>query len=450
CKQSLNSKELSACLLGGSLNLELGRAYWPKAKEKAMVEDLGRDFAPKSLGLALDLGTTNICYAVVALKGDKSGKILKTGQFLNPQAGAGSDVISRLALAQKPAGLQALSLVVRNEIKSRLLRDNPELFQSICLAANPAMLEIFLEREVRGLAMAPYFLSHLGHEVVHLPNWPPIYVPPLCGPYLGSDISLGLLALSKEQLDPPFFLADLGTNAEFLLKTKEGELYLASVPMGPAVEGIGMRCGKMAGAGVLTSFELTPKGLVGLAQGESCAKATGISATGYFSLLALLRKHGLLTSAGHLVQHPPLPLWHSLWAKLKQQNGRRLLPLPEGVFLDAHDLEEMLKVVAAFKVTFNFLLQHAGLKSWELKQVFFSGALGSYLAPSDLEEIGLLPRGLASKTKALGNTALQGAVKLLLDPKLATELKKTISKAEVLNVTSEPTFQDDFVSAMHF
>ena len=44
----------------------------------------------------------------------------------------------------------------------------------------------------------------------------------------------------------PLLLADMGTNGEFVLLRAGLPPLLASVPLGPALEGIGLRCGGIA------------------------------------------------------------------------------------------------------------------------------------------------------------------------------------------------------------
>lgn len=60
----------------------------------------------RELALAVDLGTTSVYWR--ALETD-SGAAVALGHFLNPQAGAGADVVSRLAVAREPGGRARLA-----------------------------------------------------------------------------------------------------------------------------------------------------------------------------------------------------------------------------------------------------------------------------------------------------------------------------------------------------
>ena len=130
--------------------------------------------------------------------------------------------------------------------------------ERLVLAANTAMTDIFLDRDISGLCAAPYRRSHAGGCGLTVEGLPPLLIPPLPAPFVGGDISAGLLRLLADGLPRPLLLADLGTNGELALVDARGRLWLASVPLGPALEGIGPQCGRMAGPGSITRFEVSP------------------------------------------------------------------------------------------------------------------------------------------------------------------------------------------------
>ncbi len=398
----------------------------------------------RDLLLALDLGTTSVCWQLVTTNGD----VQASNHFLNPQACVGSDVISRLAYAQVPVKRKQLAELVREAIVqdvSRYTRFSE--IRLLCLAANTAMAEIFLDSDVRGLASAPYRLVHRGHEYLHLQKFPPVYLPPLPGPFLGSDVSAGLAEMLARDLPKPWLLVDLGTNAEFALMTDE--LYLASVPMGPAVEGIGMRCGQLAGEDVITAFTLGPSGLVGQCPQQSLAPS-GISATGYFSLLSQLVRVKLVDASGHFLRGQAMPVLSKISAKVSPYHGVERLDLGSGLFLEARDVEELLKVKAAFATALHFLLKAAGLQARQLSKIFLAGALGEHVQPKDLETLGFFPQGLAEKIVPCGNSALMGAARLAVSMPLRDALFALCQGAHVLTLTDEADFQQSFFAAMHF
>ncbi|MBR4741588.1 MAG: hypothetical protein IK079_01645, partial [Desulfovibrio sp.] len=102
--------------------------------------------AESCVGLGLDLGTTNVCWQAVRLD---TMQTLAQGSFLNPQSGMGSDVVQRLLMAQNCTVRHLMAELVRKQI--RILCAELGDVQKICLVANTAMTDIFLEREVANL-----------------------------------------------------------------------------------------------------------------------------------------------------------------------------------------------------------------------------------------------------------------------------------------------------------
>ena len=85
----------------------------------------------------------------------------------------------------------------------------------------------------------------------------------------------------------------------------------------------------------------------------------GISATGYLSLLALLLRLGCLDADGHF-RTPASPLARRVAPPPQQARTGLRLPLPYGQWLAAADVEELLKVKAAFSQALEALLRAAG------------------------------------------------------------------------------------------
>lgn len=414
----------------------------------------------ESVVLGVDLGTTSLQWRALAVDaaGDAPGRVLAGGSLLNPQAGAGADVMSRLAYARTPEGLATLGHLARDAVRAiveRLAGDGLAPLR-VCVAANTAMTDIFLGRDVTGLCAAPYRRSHAGGCTVELSGLPPVIIPPLPAPFVGGDLSAGLAALLHEHTPRPFVLADLGTNGELALLTEDERLILASVPLGPALEGIGPERGGMAGPGVVTEFRLGPQGLLPVFFGEetprtfSGGEAAAISATGYLSLLALLLRLGVLDAEGHFAAPGALalPLARALATQVSSGPGGSRLPLPLGLWLSAADVELLLKVKAAFAVALAAVCAAAGLPPAALRRLALAGALGEYVRIADLKDLGFAPGIAESKIVAVGNTALAGALLLAARPQRLEALAALCNRAEVLELTEAPGFQQDYLAHM--
>ena len=197
-----------------------------------------------SLGLAVDLGTTGLAWRLLSLA---DGRVVAEGRGVNPQLGAGAEVVSRLAFALEPGGGDYLRRLVVDELR-RLAAPAGSRLAALCVAGNSVMMSILCDKPLDGLAHAPYGLSWRGDSLERLdPGLPPAYAPPLFGPFVGADIAAGLTVLVRRGLAYPFLLADLGTNAELVLALSPDRYLAASAPLGPALEGVGLSQGATPG-----------------------------------------------------------------------------------------------------------------------------------------------------------------------------------------------------------
>lgn len=404
--------------------------------------------------LALDLGTTTLDWRLVT-----DGHVLAHGRSLNPQGVMGAEVMSRLACAADPrcaARLRQLPL----EFLRTLLRDaalhglRPS---RMCVAGNTVMTTLLLGQDTAGLAAAPYHLDHTGGREERLPGLPPVYIPPLAGPFLGADLTAGLAWLVRTRRTPvPFLLMDLGTNGECILALDDQTFLATSVAMGPALEGVGLTCGRLAGPGVATAVRLTPHGLQWFDwQGRPLAQPEALSGTGALGLVHVLLQAGVLAEDGRFSKDARHPLAERLLEDVCVLRGEPVFCLDEfgSVRLTATDIEQLLKVKAACNAATTVLLQDAGLRWTDLAAVCLAGALGRHLDCGVLEGTGWLPATVTQRpgvVQAVGNSSLEGAALLCQDAAAREWLQAASARIQVRNLAELPAFQQLFLERMTF
>jgi uncharacterized 2Fe-2S/4Fe-4S cluster protein (DUF4445 family) len=246
----------------------------------------------------------------------------------------------------------------------------------------------------------------------------------------------------------PFLFADLGTNGEFVLALGPNEALSASVPLGPALEGIGLRHGNVAEAGAVCAFSLGPAGLQASVIGEG--EPRSVCATGYLSCIRILLQHGLLSVEGAFRRDGRTPLSGRLAERIGDAAGGLRVRLTEHIDMDAHDVEAVLAVKAAFSLTLERLLAHAGISSARLRRVFVAGALGSHVNADDLEALGFFPAGLGARLSPLGNSSLEGAELFLREPEWREKIMDWARGCSVPDLTAEGDFQAGYMRHMRF
>ena len=394
--------------------------------------------------LAADLGTTSLHWRAMA----RSGELVAEGRELNPQMGAGSEVMSRLAAAGTPQGRARLAGLARAAL-DEILRSLPGTAAECCIAANPAMTAILLEQDVEGLSRAPYRLAYAGGSSERIAGLPPLWIPPQIAPFVGGDVSAGMaFILARLRPEYPFLLADLGTNGEFVLAPGPDRALAASVPLGPALEGIGLRHGSVAEDGAVDAFSLGPAGLrVSVIGG---GEPGSVCATGYLSLLRLLLQHGLLSAEGAFRREARTPLAARLADRLRDTDSGLCFAMTENMDLDARDVEAILAVKAAFSLTLERLLARAGINSAGLRRVFVAGALGSHVNADDLEALGFVPSGLGARLIPLGNSSLAGAELFLREPEWREKIRQWARDCSILDLAAEGDFQEGYMRHLRF
>jgi len=322
------------------------------------------------------------------------------------------------------------------------------------------MTYLALRLPTAGLARAPYRLGYTGGDQQHLaPDLPPALIPPLLSPFVGADLSAGMAALHYAPEGPPaypYLLADLGTNGEFVLALSPSEHLLASVPMGPALEGVGLRHGRTAAPGAVRSYTLTPAGLTPefverppLPGQTGSEEEAGITGVGYLSLAAALLRAGVLDESGRFVV-PATPLGRRIATGLTQDptTGEQTLRLPGGQLFPASDVEELVKVKAAFNLALSRLLAEANLAPSQLTAVCLAGAMGEHVDPADLATLGFLPGALVPAVRRSGNTSLAGARLLLCNPAAWEWVLSLPAHCRALDLATDPSFGSLYVERM--
>jgi len=470
-------ERISAIRLEKGWRLTCRRPPVPGSRVRAALDQDETDIHPlpgpcpavsQAASLGIDLGTTSVQWLF-----SRGGEVLR-GAFHNPQLGAGSEVMSRLALARIPSGAARLRQAVVRAVR-QVLEGLPCLPSRICLAGNSCMTYLALGMDASGLAKAPYRLDWSGGAMATLDEGlPGVYIPPLLAPFVGGDVSAGLMALAFRDgpSGPPYLLADLGTNGEFALVLPGGDVLVASVPMGPALEGVGMAHGMLAGPGVAVAFEVVPGGLKPVlfegapgyseatclasrprlrpaAAGNGEGSVRGVSGTGYLSLLSRLRGLGAVTETGRFAPQASSPLAARVLAGLQASGGGPCLEVG-GARLQATDVEALLKVKAAFSAAVKVLLAEAGVAFADLSAVCLAGALGEYVRPLDLESLGFFPPGGAAKVRVVGNTSLEGACLAAASERARLWLEELPGRTRLVEVVSAPYFQSIYLDAMRF
>ena len=381
--------------------------------------------------IALDLGTTSLAGARLLSDGS-----VRTAAVINHQRTFGADVISRIQAANE-GHLKELQNIVRQDMDQlvRLLDSEPGK-NPIVVSANTTMGHLLLGYSCSGLGQSPYRPVDIS-----LHREGPFLMLPGISAFLGADVVSGIVASGMDQSQEICLLVDLGTNGEMVLGSRD-RMLAASAAAGPAFEGGNISQGMPGMPGAVSEVDLVYGRLAARTIGGR--QPIGICGTGVLEAVWALRQLGLIDETG-------------LMAEEYREEG---FFVAGRVRLTQKDIRELQLAKAAVRAGIDILLRRYGIKPDQVGQVYLAGGFGQKLNPHKAESIGLLPAGMAARTRPVGNTSMAGAMmaaRLLSEnrclymekEKLASILDRFTQAAalvEEVPLAAEADFEERYIS----
>ncbi len=423
-----------------------------------LIDILPGDQTDRSLGVAIDIGTTsNVIYLVDLL----SGGVIDQASTYNAQISCGEDIISRIIYSQKDGGLAHLQdLVVKTinglleELAMRNRIDLREISKAV-VAGNTTMIQLFLGLNPKYIREEPYIptIAHpppiMAKEVgVNINPQATIDCLPGVGAYVGADITAGVLSSGLYKTDKLTLFIDVGTNGEIVLGNSDW-LITCACSAGPAFEGAGVRHGMRATAGAIEEVWIDQRNYEPTYRVIGNIPPRGICGSGMISLLAEIFITGIIDKAGKIRRDLPTPR-----VRVGEHGGEYVVAwaaetgIGHDIVLTEVDIENLIRTKGAIYAGFSVLVHSVGIELAEVEQVFIGGAFGQYINIEKAIQIGLLPDMPWERFKYLGNTSVRGAYYALLSRNLRQEVVKIASKMTYLELSADNTFYDEFMRAL--
>jgi uncharacterized 2Fe-2S/4Fe-4S cluster protein (DUF4445 family) len=420
------------------------------------VLDVRAGRATSVRGLAIDVGTTTLAVYLFDLV---TGRHLGAAASRNPQQRFGADVISRVAHVRRTKGkgleeLHASVIAGLNALIEELVEEASVSLETIYQATavgNPTMLHLLLSIDPRGIDVSPY-VSVFRHGVrctpgdIGLSMSPRGFVEtlPAISAYVGADIVAGILATDVESRRGSTLFLDVGTNGEIVLAL-DGRLTACSTAAGPAFEGASIVQGMAALDGAIESVRVVDGRVECAVIGGT--KPAGLCGTGLVSAVAELYAAGVIDPSGRLGDSDS-----PLADRLEGRRDKRRFRLTDGaaIYLHQSDVREFQLAKAAIRAGIEILLRHAGLKAEKLASVLIGGAFSARLSGEHLVETGFLPHIDPSRIRVVGNTAGQGAKRVLLHRGSMDDARRLARSVEYIELSADPRFTDLYVKQIPF
>jgi len=376
-------------------------------------------------GLAVDIGTTTIAALLVDLK---TGRQLATAACLNPQVQVADNVIGRIAaaLSGQSQALQDMVQGAVRQLKQQLAREAgiPEgSIRPMVITGNTAMLHLYQGLSPKALSAAPFMAEHLFGEW----SGEGSFLPRCIAAFLGADLLMAILVSGMCDSPDTALLADIGTNGEIAL-WHEGQLYCAAAAAGPAFEGGGIHMGSGSVKGAIDSVRAREGKLQVTTIGG--AVAASICGSGIIDAASAFLDLGLMDETGRLARDP--------------------VYLTEEVFISQEDIRKLQLAKGAVAAAMGALCETAGVTFQDIRRFYLAGGFGAHMGIKSAARIGLIPAGLTDKTLPLGNAALSGAARIMMDQNLVQQSARLAESARVVTLSGSPLFSRLFTERMFF
>ncbi len=409
-------------------------------------------------GAAIDIGTTTVTVWLVDLL---SGAVRAQVAEYNQQIARGEDVISRIIYASKgEQGAELQELVIKTitmlieRACKRVLADPGEIVKAT-VAGNSTMIHLLLNIPAASIRLSPFVTAvnevpELRAQELGLPIHPEATVDCLPGiaSYVGADISAGVLSSGVDDSELVSLFMDIGTNGETVLGSREW-LVTCACSAGPAFEGAGVLHGMRAAKGAIeeawinsSTYEPTYRVIGG-------GRPRGLCGSGLISLLAELFLTGVLDKAGHFntglcterIRQGDHGLEYVVAWGQESRGGKDIV-------LTRVDVDNLLRAKAAIYAGFAVLADSVGYPLEAIEQVLIGGAFGKYINVEKAIEIGLLPDMPWDRFQFLGNTAVLGAYRALLDKEVRRRITDIARRMTYIELSADNAFYEAFTSAL--
>lgn len=402
----------------------------------------------KRCGAAVDIGTTTLAATLYDLTDRKR---IAAASSVNHQRAYGADVLSRIQAANEGAAEELRLSICRDidALLAGLVADAgipDDAVEELVIVGNTTMCHLLRGLSCAGLGAAPFTPEDLslwegsGAELALSGRWSvSVTILPGISAFVGADIVAGIYALEMDR-KKNVLLLDIGTNGEMAAGGADGFL-VTSAAAGPVFEGGNISCGVAGVPGAVTNLvlERDPAATGGIRTVELSTIAgetpIGLCGTGIIDAVGEAVRLGLIDENGTF-EEP----WFT--------DG---MPVAEGRFrFRQEDVRQVQMGKAAIRAGIETLLTESGGEDPE--EILLAGGFGFRMDEEQAIRIGLFPEQFRGHITMIGNSALAGAERYLLDDRTAAKqrLASITGREQELSLAMHPKFNELYLDEMFF
>jgi uncharacterized 2Fe-2S/4Fe-4S cluster protein (DUF4445 family) len=416
--------------------------------------------SPRSLGMAVDVGTTKLAGYLMDLV---SGKLLTKVSRVNPQVLYGEDVMSRLTyILNEKEGCNRLTSSIRGAINEMvveacdLAKVPLESLREVVIVGNTLMHHLVAGIEPSSLGFSPYSpVIDRSYEVegrkIGLKGGRGLvaYMLPNVAGFVGADCVADVISTGLQDAKGTQLLVDIGTNTEMVC-CHGSNLWCASSPSGPAFEGAHIKHGMRAMSGAIEHVSIDKSLNIKYSTIDDLP-AKGICGSGVVDVVCEMLDRGIMDRSGRMSEEK------SITNVVRDSDGVQCIisrhsenAIGKDITFTQKDVREVQKVKAAIAAGTKIIMNQAGISVHDIERVYVAGAFGAYMDVSSAVMIGMLPATPLHKVMQIGNAAGTGARMCLLSRQAKSTAETVAKKMKYVELSARPEFLSTYLKSLEF
>ncbi len=314
------------------------------------------------------------------------------------------------------------------------------------------MLHFFANLNPKNIAFYPFtteslFGTYIENTIgLNITEDCKIFIPPCVSAYVGADLLCCILSCNMINTDEISFIVDIGTNGEMAL-FKNDTLYCCSTAAGPAFEGANLTFGTPAVEGAIYKVYYDEKSASIEYKTINDSSAIGICGSGIVDVLAVFLKLNIMDNTGRLLKSG-----HNFTKNIIiNENNETCFQFDNSnIYISQKDIRQIQLAKGAIAAGIETLLSENNIETNKINSFYICGGFGTYLDLNSAAKIGLIPQAIIDKVKIVGNGAIAGASRILLDKSSINELDLIKSKCNYTELSANELFMNKYIEMMNF
>ena len=250
-------------------------------------------------------------------------------------------------------------------------------------------------------------------------------------------------------------MVDVGTNAEVVVGSREWLIACAGAA-GPALEGGVSDMGMTAKPGVIDRVVIDPVTCELHLHTIDEKPPIGICGSGMIDLAAQLFLSGMLDIRGKFYPPRCKDRYVETGDEENPIGALRLVERAdsgtgEAIVLTQVEMNSLTSSKAAMYSILQVIVEEtSGLSFSDLSKFYVAGTFGSFIDPKSAISIGMLPDIPLDRFEVLGNSSLEGATKLLMEPKAFDEIEAIRQGITYIELNVNQSFMNIFSGAKFY